>query len=314
MDYIRLLLGLITLLISGSYLVKAGVSIARHFRVSTLVVGMTVVSLGTSAPELVVSIKAALSGHPDLATGTVIGSNISNIALVLGLTAVIFPLAVNKRSTLFDWPFMMLATLMFLFVIQDGSLSLTEGILFVVLLTGFIVFSIYHSRRKSNIEGYQVHEPSFSLLISVMILIVSAVGLRFGAEWLIKGASSIARSFGISEYLISVSVLAFGTSVPELATSVIAAVKKETDISIGNIIGSNMFNIWGILGVTAIIRPIDISKHIRTFDIYWLIALCMLLLLMMLPVRSGRISRWKGVILLASYFAYIVIIFKVRMA
>jgi len=316
MDYLILLAGFVALLLSGDFLVKGGVSLARHFKISTLVVGVTVVSLGTSAPELFVSLKAALTGHADLATGTVIGSNISNIALVLGLTAVILPLAVNKRSTLLDWPVMMAATLLFLIFILDGSLSLIEGIVFVILLVGFIFFSILQSRRQHTPDSEQVKKPRYSLIISIFLIMLSAVGLRFGAQWLITGASSIARSFGISEYLISVSVIAFGTSVPELATSVIAAVKKETDISIGNIIGSNMFNIWGILGLTAIMRffkdkgSIKVNEHISDFDIYWLIGLCIMLLIMMLPVKSGRISRYKGVILVASYVIYLSIIFS----
>ena len=310
MNYLILLAGFITLLLSGDFLVRGGVSLARHFRISTLVVGMTVVSLGTSAPELFVSLKATLNSQPDFATGTVIGSNISNIALVLGLTAIILPIAVNKRSTLFDWPVMMSATLLFFVFILDGWLNFYEGLVFVILLSAFIVFSIYQSRRKENTAGTNVVPPKYSLLKSLLIILSSAVGLYFGAEWLIKGASEIAKSFDISEYLISVSVVAFGTSVPELATSVVAAFKKETDISIGNIIGSNMFNIWGILGITALVKPLRLNEQIRSFDMYWLIGLCALLFLMMLPVKSGKISRIKGVVLLISYIVYLAIIYS----
>ena len=310
MNYLILLAGFITLLLSGDFLVRGGVSLARHFRISTLVVGMTVVSLGTSAPELFVSLKATLNSQPDFATGTVIGSNISNIALVLGLTAIILPIAVNKTSTLFDWPVMMSATLLFFVFILDGWLNFYEGLVFVILLSAFIVFSIYQSRRKENTAGTNVVPPKYSLLKSLLIILGSAVGLYFGAEWLIKGASEIAKSFDISEYLISVSVVAFGTSVPELATSVVAAFKKETDISIGNIIGSNMFNIWGILGITALVKPLRLNEQIRSFDMYWLIGLCALLFLMMLPVKSGKISRIKGVVLLISYIVYLAIIYS----
>ncbi|MBT5427861.1 MAG: calcium/sodium antiporter [Bacteroidetes bacterium] len=310
MNYLILLAGFITLLLSGDFLVRGGVSLARHFRISTLVVGMTVVSLGTSAPELFVSLKATLNSQPDFATGTVIGSNISNIALVLGLTAIILPIAVNKRSTLFDWPVMMSATLLFFVFILDGWLNFYEGLVFVILLGGFIVFSIYQSRRKEKTAGANVVQPKYSLLKSLLIILSSAVGLYFGAEWLIKGASEIAKSFDISEYLISVSVVAFGTSVPELATSVVAAFKKETDISIGNIIGSNMFNIMGILGITALVKPLRLNEQIRSFDMYWLIGLCALLFLMMLPVKSGKISRIKGVVLLISYIVYLAIIYS----
>ena len=182
--------------------------------------------------------------------------------------------------------------------------------MFVILLSAFIVFSIYQSRRKENTAGTNVVPPKYSLLKSLLIILGSAVGLYFGAEWLIKGASEIAKSFDISEYLISVSVVAFGTSVPELATSVVAAFKKETDISIGNIIGSNMFNIMGILGITALVKPLRLNEQIRSFDMYWLIGLCALLFLMMLPVKSGKISRIKGVVLLISYIVYLAIIYS----
>ena len=310
MDYLILLAGFVVLLISGDFLVRGGVSLARHFRVSTLVVGLTVVSLGTSAPELVISLKAALSGHADLATGTIIGSNISNIALVLGFTAIFLPLTVNRRSTLFDWPILFGATVLFFLFVLDRVLGALEGIIFVTLLASFIVFSIYQSRKSQNKNQNESPPPKYSLLISGLIILVSAFGLRFGADWLVKGASGIARGFGISEYLISVSVIAFGTSVPELATSLIAAFKKEMDISIGNIIGSNLFNILGILGITALVKPIPINKQILSFDIYWLIGLCLILLLMMLPLKSGRISRWKGILLVASYVLYLMIIFS----
>lgn len=310
MDYLILIAGFVFLLISGDFLVRGGVSLARHFKVSTLVVGMTVVSLGTSAPELVVSLKAALTGHADFATGTVVGSNISNIALVLGFTVLVMPLTVNRRSTLIDWPVMFGATLLFFVFILNRELGTWEGLIFVLLLAGFIVWSIYQSRKSEAKEAGERIAPQYSLMVSGLIIVVSIVGLRFGADWLVKGASGIARNLGISEYLISVSVIAFGTSVPELATSLIAAFKKEADISIGNIIGSNLFNILGILGITALIKPIEVNSQILEFDIYWLIAICLLLLGMMLPLKTGKISRVNGTILVLSYVIYMMIIFS----
>ncbi|MCK5820330.1 MAG: calcium/sodium antiporter [Bacteroidales bacterium] len=310
MDYLILIIGFVVLLVSGDFLVRGGVSLARHFRISTLVVGLTVVSLGTSAPELMVSLKAALTNQADFATGTVIGSNISNIALVLGLTAIVLPLAVNRRSTIIDWPIMFGAVVLFFLFIVDHELARVEGLIFVFLLAGFIFFSIYQSRRKSSSNQEEVLPAKYSLWLSLLIILVAIIGLRFGANWLVKGASGIAKSFGISDYLISVSIIAFGTSVPELATSLIAAVKRETDISIGNIIGSNLFNILGILGVTALIKPISVNDQILEFDIYWLAALCFLLLFMMLPLKSGRINRWNGVILVVSYLIYLMVIFS----
>lgn len=310
MDYLFLLLGFVVLLISGDLLVRGGVSLASRFHLSTLVVGMTVVSLGTSAPELVVSLKAVISGKADFSTGTVVGSNISNIALVLGLTAVILPLAVNSRSTLFDWPVMFGATLLFFLFILDRELGTFEGVLFVLLLIAYIVYSIFHSRRENRRNKPEFLPPKYSLPISILIILFSIVGLRYGADWLVRGASGVAAKFGISDYIISVSIVAFGTSVPELATSVIAAFKKETDISIGNIIGSNLFNIFGILGITAVIKPISVNQQILDFDIYWLGGICLLLFLMMLPFKNNRISRLEGSILVLSYLVYLYLLFS----
>ncbi len=309
MDYLYLFGGLIVLLLSGDFLVRGGVSLAGHFKVSTLVVGLTVVSLGTSAPELMVSLKAVLNGQSDISTGTVIGSNISNIALVLGLTALVLPISVNKRTTLFDWPIMFGATLIFFVFILNKSLDRIEGLLFVLLLAAYVIYSLWNSRKQEQSKTDTVVKPKYKLWQSILIIVVSGVGLRYGADWLVVGAAGIATSFGISEYLISVSIVAFGTSVPELATSLIAAFKKEMDISVGNIIGSNIFNIWGILGITAAIKPISVNQQILDFDMYWLIGICVVLLLFMLPVKRGKILRWNGAILVASYAFYLIKIF-----
>lgn len=313
MDYLKLLAGFILLLASGDILVRGGVSLARHFKISTLVVGLTVVSLGTSAPELMVSLKAALLGHADMATGTIIGSNISNVALVLGLTAIILPLAVNRRSTTFDWPIMFGATLLFFLFVLDRVLGLFEGIVFVVLLTIFIVFTIFQSRKTNAKDKREFLTPKYSLWKSGLIILASVIGLRFGADWLVQGASGIAQNFGISDHLIAISVVAFGTSVPELSTSIVAAFKKETDISIGNIIGSNLFNILGILGVTAIVKPIPVNDQILNFDLFWLSGICVILLFMMLPLKSGKISRWNGILLVLSYFVYVLLKFTAEL-
>jgi len=310
MDYLFLILGLGALLLSGDLLVRGGVSLARHFRISTLVVGMTVVSLGTSAPELMVSLQAVFSSHADFAIGTVIGSNISNIGLVLGLTVIIMPMAVNSRSVYFDWPIMMGATILFYLFIRDEQLVHHEGVIFVILLAGFIIFSILSSRRAEGKKKKKVQEPRYSLIISLLIIVASSVGLRFGAQWLVEGASGIARSFDVSDHVISVSIVAFGTSVPELATSLIAAIKKESDISIGNIIGSNLFNILGILGITAAVKAIGVNDQVLKFDIWFLGGICLILLFMMLPAKRARIRRIEGSILVLGYIAYIVLVFS----
>jgi cation:H+ antiporter len=309
MDYLSVLLGFIILLVSGDLIVRSGVSLARHLRISTLVVGVTVVSFGTSLPELLVSVGAAFKGHPDIAVGNVVGSNISNIALVLGLTAIL-PIPVNRNSVVIDWPVMMLVSMLFYLLILNGVLSFFEGMLFVTGLILFIIWLVRRS-RKNNIElGSLDSKPNYSILVSILLFIVSAIGLYFGADFLVDGASSLAQKWGVSERVISVSIIAFGTSVPELATSVIAAFKKEMDISVGNIIGSNIFNILAILGITGMLKTIQINPEIL-FDVYWMLAISFLLFLFMLPSRGGIIRRWKGIVLFSIYFIYIFFVFKI---
>jgi cation:H+ antiporter len=309
MDYFFLILGFIVLLISGDLLVKSGVALSSHFRVSTLVIGVTVVSLGTSAPEMVVSIGAALKDHPDIAIGNIVGSNISNIALVLGLTAMLINIPVNKTSVRFDWPFMMMASLLFYLFAINGNLSFIEGFIFLILLLVFIFWSLRQSRTELMHIGHVFAKARYSVAVSALLLLASSAGLYLGATWLVDGAESIAQKLGVSERVISVSIIAFGTSVPELATSITAAVKKQIDISIGNIIGSNIFNILGILGVTSMIKTIPVS-HEMVFDIHWMLALSILLLLFMLPYGRAVLTRWKGSVLLATYILYIIFVFK----
>ncbi len=309
MDYFYLVLGFIVLLISGDLLVKSGVALASHFRISTLVIGVTVVSLGTSAPELVVSVGAAMKDLPDMAIGNVVGSNISNIALVLGLTAVIINIPVNKNSVRFDWPFMMFASLVFYIFILDGKLAFTEGLIFISLLIVFVLWSVRQSRLELSRINHVFSKARYTVSLSVLLLLVSTAGLYLGATWLVESAVSIAYRLGISERVISVTIIAFGTSVPELATSVMAAVKKQLDISIGNIIGSNIFNIFGILGITSLIKSIPVSMEMR-YDIYWMLAISVLLLLLMLPSGRALLSRWKGAVLLTAYLSYIFLVFK----
>jgi cation:H+ antiporter len=309
MDYFFLILGFVTLLISGDLLVKSGVALSSHFRISTLVIGVTVVSFGTSAPELVVSVGAALKGLPDIAVGSIVGSNISNIALILGLTALVIKIPVSKTSVSFDWPFMMLASIIFYIFAINGHLSFTEGILFIATLATFIVWSVRKSRLELVRSRHVFTKAGFSVPVALLLLVVSSAGLYLGATWLVDSAESIAYRMGISERVISVTIIAFGTSVPELATSVTAALRKQLDISIGNIIGSNIFNILGILGVTSIIRTIPVSIELR-FDIYWMLAISMLLLLFMLPYGRAVINRFKGATLIILYIIYIILVFR----
>jgi len=305
MEYVFLLLGFIVLLISGEFLVRGGIALSQHLKISTLVIGVTVISFGTSIPELMVSLEAVLKGHPDISIGNVIGSNISNIALVLGLTAIILPIPVRKNSMKFDWPVMMIAGILFYLFILNEILVFFEGLVFVVLLITFITWSIYNSRKEQNTINRKYNNPAISLFGSIILIIISSLGLVYGANWLVKGAVQIAKSFDVSEHAISVSIIAVGTSVPEITTSVIAALRKQTDISIGNIIGSNIFNIFGILGITSMIKNIPVKAFVIHFDIFWLLGMSLLLFLLFLPVKGGLLNRKKGLFLIILYISYI---------
>ncbi|MEM9023222.1 MAG: calcium/sodium antiporter [Bacteroidota bacterium] len=305
MAYVWLIAGLITLLVSGELLVKGAVSIALKLRISTLVVGMTIVSFGTSAPELLVSVKAALSGHPEISIGNVIGSNIANLALVLGITAIIFPILVDNNSIRIDWPMMMASTVVFYLFILDGVLVWWEGAILLGSLVAFGTWLIRKS-RKSGAEDGEVDEDEdvAPLWKDILFITLACVGLVFGVEWLLDAAVEIARAFEVSEHVIAVTIIAFGTSVPELITSGVAAFRKQTDISIGNLIGSNIFNILGILGVTAMVREIPVLDTVIQADMWWVLGIAALILPLMLFQR--KIGWWKGVLLLIIYAVYII--------
>lgn len=309
MSYLLLLIGLVTLIVGGEFLVRGAVGIAQKFRLSSLVIGMTVVSFGTSAPELIVSIKAALYGSSEIAMGNVIGSNIANIALVLGITVLIFPLPVDRNSKIIDWPMMFIASILFYIFALSGDISRIEGIVLFVLLIAFIVFLIWNSRRKSNKlledEVFVIPTPR-QFLLALTFLLIGLVGLYFGAEWLLIGAVDIARDLGMEERVIGITIVAFGTSVPELVTSGVAAYRKETDISIGNLIGSNIFNIMAVIGITVIIKPINVSENTLNIDMIWMIGIAALLLPML--ILGKKINRLKGLVLIGTYVAYISIL------
>ncbi len=299
-DFAFLAVGFIILFLSGRFLVTGGVELAKFFKVPTLVVGLTIVSLGTSAPELLVSLKAALSGHPDISIGNVVGSNISNIALVLGITAIVSPIPVVAKLIKFDWPLMMLTGILLLVFGYSGILNWWEGL----ILLGVIIYFNIHSVRTGRKSKEEIQPIKIAWYYALLIVAASSIGLVFGAEWLVKGATGIARNLGVSERIISVSIIAFGTSVPELSTSIVAALRKETDISIGNIIGSNIFNTSGILGITAVTKAIPVNPKLLNTDIIWMLAISLLLFLLMIG-KSRKISRINGAILMSSYCLYI---------
>src|SRR5690554_5172415 len=305
MEYILIVVGLGILIFGGDFLVKGASGLAMRFKMPPMLIGMTVVAMGTSAPELVVTVQAALAGKPDIAIGNVVGSNIANVALILGITIIIFPITIKKDSLKFDWVVMMLASLLFFIFALDGGISRLEGLIFLFGLITFIIYSFYRVRTKQK-KGiaipFEAQSKPRRLIVYLFFVVVGILGLVFGARWFLEGAEAIARNIGVSDRVIAVSLVAFGTSVPELATSVIAAFKKEQDISLGNIIGSNLFNILAILGITSLISPISVAPEIMKDDIYWMLATSFVIL--PLGIYKLRLGRWQGVLLLTSYIVF----------
>lgn len=306
--YLLLITGLFLLFISGKFLVESSVAISRLLRIPTMIIGLTVVAFGTSAPELLVSIQAAISGFPEIAIGNVVGSNISNILLVLAITAIIFPIPAPSTSVKRDWPIMMFVSLMLFIFALNGWITRLEGIALVFLLLGYIGYSIVRTRGITRPKKIDTELDSMKWWVAVIVFLVSCVGLAFGANLLVNNAAIIAEDLGMSKRVISITMVAVGTSIPEAATSVIAALKKETDISVGNIIGSNIMNILSVLGLTCLISPIRVDTEIIRFDIPWMLATSILLLLLMLPAARSRINRWEGILMIFIYLLYIYLI------
>jgi len=313
MSVIWVLLGLILLVVGGEFLVRSSVALSFKFSISKLVIGMTVVSFATSVPELLVSLQAALDGSPDISLGNVIGSNIANIGLVLGITAFISPLAISKDFYRFNWPMMMLLSVALYFILDSGLIiSFGEGVALVLSLVIFLYVLI----RKSEKEEAEIPEEIDDALQTtsnfkiVVWLIIGGLALYFGSEWLVDGAKEMAVALGVSERVISVTMVAIGTSVIELVESVISALKKEKAISLGNLIGSNIFNIASVLGLTAIIHPIEVkNENILSQDIFWMLGFAVILLpLAFLPKRFS-LGRWKGMLILTAYIIFIYLAF-----
>jgi cation:H+ antiporter len=306
MSYLLILIGLVVLIFGGDILVQGASGIAKKLRLSPLVIGMTVVAFGTSAPELMVSLKAAMLGSSEIAMGNVVGSNIANIAFILGVTCLIFPLVIDVNSRNIDWPVMFGASMLLFIWAFDGVISRIEGIMMFLMLVIFTWLIIRNSRKKNKKTPREEGEKVPNIYLSIGKNLVGLVMLYFGSKWLVEGAISVAQDFKIEERIIGVTIIAFGTSVPELAASVIAAVKKETEISIGNIIGSNIFNILCVIGLTATIQPIKVSEKMIFSDMIWMLGIAFLLGIILFLWK--KINRWHGFVLLATYAAYIAIL------
>ncbi|MFT4696933.1 MAG: cation:H+ antiporter [Flavobacteriaceae bacterium] len=317
MSVVFILLGLTLLVVGGEFLVRSSVALSFRLHISKMVIGLTVVSFATSTPELLVSVQAALDGFSDISLGNVIGSNIANIGLVLGITAIISSLEIDKDFYKINWPFMMLLSVALYFILNSGKIiTRVEGICLLLALVVYLWVII--SRAKKSREPKEVSSDEVNVSLSKtsgfkisIWLLIGGVALWGGSELLVKGAVDLAQLMGVSERVIAVTMIAIGTSVPELAASVIAALKKEKAISLGNLIGSNIFNIASVLGITAIIQPIAVvSEQVLTSDIFWMLAFSGAIIPLAFLPKRYILSRYKGIILFVSYAVFIGLIFS----
>ncbi|PMG79007.1 sodium:calcium antiporter [Shewanella sp. 10N.286.51.B7] len=292
--------GFVILTIGAEALVRGASQIALKLGLTPLIIGLTIVAFGTSAPELAVSVKSALAGNSGIALGNVIGSNIANIGLILGITALIRPIKIESQMVRRDIPIMIAASLLFWSLLLDGGLSFWDGMLLTCLLIGYLSFSYITADKQSNEDGLAVNAQSNWLSIALIIIGISM--LVGGGILFVDGAVAMAKSFGISEVIIGLTIVAIGTSMPELVTSIVAAMKGESDIAIGNVIGSNLFNILGILGVTALIHPI-LNSEISSID--WITMIALAVVLLPFAYTGLRIGRREAVVLVLSYLGYI---------
>jgi cation:H+ antiporter len=313
LQYVLFVAGFVFLIYGANWLVDGSASLARKYRIPNIVIGLTIVSLGTSAPELVVNLIASFRGAADVAIGNIVGSNISNILLILGISAIIYPLAVNDNTQWKEVPLALLAAIVFAVLANDtffdgidrSMIYRSDGI---VLVAFFILFMYYTFGIAKLAETHpQVDVSEFSNRRSVLMIIGGLAGLVIGGRWIVDGAVSIAAMLGMSEALISITIIAVGTSLPELAACVAAAIKKNPGIVIGNIIGSNIFNIFFVLGVSSVIRPIPFNLKMN-FDVNVAIFASAILFIFLLLPRKKILERWQGYALLAFYVMYIIVL------
>ena len=311
LTYILFVFGFVALIKGSDMLVDGASAIARRLNVSDLVIGLTIVSIGTSSPELFVNLIAAAKGTTDLAIGVVIGSNIANIFLILGLTALINPIKISNETIWRGVPFSALAAIMLAVLANDlflgnvgaSTLTPTDG---VILLFFFCIFLYYLFRMSNHKEGKSdsLEIPTMGILKSSIYIIIGLLGLSYGSDWIVQGAVKIAQILGISEKTIGLTIIAFGTSLPELAASIVAAAKNKVDLAVGNIIGSNVFNVFLVLGLTSIIQPLPFNNSMN-IDIAVMLAANIFILVFMFIGRKKILDRWEGGLMFLVYLMYI---------
>ena len=303
-EVFKMIGGLIGLIVGGEWLLRAAVGTSNRFAIPKFIIGMTIVSFATSLPELIVSVRSALEGYPDLALGNVVGSNIANLGLVLGVVLLFTRIEVSKSFYQSDWPMMFIASILLWVFIQNGTITAFEGLALVILL---VVMLVYLLRLKDKSDFV---EDDLNTLLSWpkigLFIVFGSAFLAFGSELLVNGAVQVASQLGVSERIIAITVVSVGTSVPELAASLVAIAKKENAISIGNLLGSNLFNILAVLGITSLIHPLTVVDNtLLDFDIYVMIGIAALLIsLVFLPKRMEMYWR-DGLVLLAVYVLFI---------
>lgn len=306
MEFVYIVLGLLLLILGGNWLLKSAVGLSLKLNIPKIIIGMTVVSFATSAPELIVSVKSALDGFPDLSLGNVVGSNIANLALVLGITIVLSKIDIEKSFYQINWPVMMVASLMlYMFLYNDKVVSGSEGIIMFSFLILFLIY-LLKFQKQAVVDEVPDDDEALPMLKIILFVVIGGVGLWAGSELLVSGAVGLAEDFGVSERIIGVTVVSIGTSIPELAASIIAVLKKEKAISIGNLIGSNIFNILAVLGITSMITPIKLEDaELLNYDIYWMLGISFLILPLVFFPRKLRLDWKDGFILLALYLIFI---------
>jgi len=315
MSLFFIVLGFILLVVGGEFLVRASVALSFRLQISKMVIGLTVVSFATSLPELIVSMQAAIDGYSDIALGNVIGSNIANIGLVLGITAIIAPLAVDKDFYKINWPVMTLLSIALFYIVKSELIiDRLEGTVLIAVLLIYMWVLISRAKKTpiptNEEDGIDAGLSYVSYFKITIWLIIGGLALWGGSEFLVSGAVDFAVFLGVSQRIIAVTMIAIGTSVPELAASVMAALKKEKALSLGNLIGSNIFNISSVLGITALIQPIEIKNTlILNNDIYWMLGFAMVLLPIVFIPKRFIIGRFKGLFIFTAYIVFIMLTF-----
>lgn len=310
MNIFFIFLGFLLLVVGGEFIVRSSVALSLKFNISKFVIGMTIVSFATSLPELIVSVNAALNNSPSIAINNVIGSNIANIGLVLGLISILGKITVDNYFYKRDWPWMFFfSLLMWFFISQDSVLQKHEGLILFLILIFFTLTIIKKSNYldfKGSIDDELLKTSNFKIFVW---LIISSITLYFGSEFLVDGAVNLAKQISISEAVISVTIVAIGTSVPELAASLVAIAKKEEGISVGNLIGSNIYNIGSVLGITAMIKEIPIAEEIIQRDIIWMLIFALIVIILAIIPRKNYLTSFKGLIMFSMYLYFIYIAF-----